>query len=122
MALTLISRSPRRVGVALTATGAGFYIPDEGYRALSGTKEYVKPPAGIWTVTIEGKTLSRVWFDSDQSVILAKDGKISFTRRFKGWDSMLVSADAAGTCVMVLEEAPPLRNCVLARLGVALWR
>lgn len=107
MALTLINRTARRVGVAMTATGAGFYTPDEGYKALSGTKEYVKPPAGIWVVTIEGKNLSRVWFDSDQSVILAKDGRIQFTRRFKGWDSMLVSADGAGTCVMVLEEAPP---------------
>ena len=125
MALTLISRTARRVGVAMTADGGLFY-PDADYKALSvntGHPARIMPPRGVWTVTVSGAAVTGVTPAIGQADILATNGEVKFTRYYTGSESMLVKTNTTGaTCTVVLEEAPPLRKCVLARLGVAPWR
>lgn len=124
MALTLISRSPRRVGIAMTATKDEFFYPDTGYGALNTGwhPAHIKVPKGVWTLTATGEALKSVWYQKTQVTSVATGGRFQVTRYFDGSENILVNATGPGTCTIVLEEAPPLRKCLLARLGVALWR
>lgn len=116
MALTLISRTARRVGIACTAMNGTYFYPNEGYRALTngtGHMARIRPPAGVWTVTVESAALQDVSPTLSSDRITAQDGRVTFTRYYDGAESMLVRTTKQGaTCTVVLEEAPPpLRNC-----------
>lgn len=126
MALTLISRNPRRVGIACTATDTAYFYPDDGYRALTtnaGHPARIMPPRGVWEVTITADSLRDVSPSLESKRVTPTGGRIQFTRYYTGEESMLIRTTEQGaTCTVVLEEAPPLRKSILARLGVALWR
>nr|DAL41074.1 MAG TPA_asm: hypothetical protein [Caudoviricetes sp.] len=126
MALTLVSRTARRVGIACTATDTVYFYPDEGYQAFTtnaGHSARIKPPRGVWEVTIDGDNLQDASPTLTSRRVTPTDGRIRFTRYYTGNESILIRPTEQGaTCTVVLEEAPPLRKCVLARLAVATWR
>ena len=111
MALTLVSRTARRVGIACTAKDTSYFYPDEGYQAFttgSGHFARIRPPRGVWEVTIDGDNLQ----DASPSLGLRRvtptDGRIRFTRYYNGDESILIRTTEQGaTCTVVLEEAPP---------------
>lgn len=112
MALNLVSGgNSGRVGIAMTAAGEGaFYEPIDGYGGRAGFSGDLAPqvmvPRGVWTVTVEGRGLVRVWVSTDET-LMARDGRVHFTRYFTGRDYFLAVAGAAGDCAVVLEEARP---------------
>ena len=125
MALTLINRTARRVGIACTAKDTAYFYPDEGYQAFTanaGHPARIMPPKGVWEVTITGDSLQDASPNLESQRITPTEGCIRFTRYDNGNEPILIRPTKQGaTCTVVLEEAPPpLRNCVLARLGVAL--
>lgn len=109
MALTLISRTARRVGIAMTATEAEFFYPDTGYGALNTGMHpaQVKVPKGVWTLTVTGEALKSVWYQKTRATGTATGGRYQVTRYFDGNEVILVNATGQGTCTVVLEEAPP---------------
>lgn len=111
MALTLIDRGARRIGIAMTAGANSLFYPDEGYKALSenaGHPARIMPPRGVWTITANGDAITGVTPSVGGSDILATNGGVKFTRYYTGAESMLVKTNTSGaTCTVVLEEAPP---------------
>ena len=126
MALTLINRTARRVGIACTATDTSYFYPDEGYKAFTtnaGHSARIKPPRGVWEVTIDGDNLQDASPKLGAKRVTPTGGRIRFTRYYTSDESILIRTTEQGaTCTVVLEEAPPpLRPRILARLGVAPW-
>ena len=77
----------------------------------------------MWEVTIDGDNLQDASPTLTSRRVTPTDGRIRFTRYYTGNESILIRPTEQGaTCTVVLEEAPPLRKCVLARLAVATWR
>ena len=109
MALTLINRTARRVGIAMTATEAEFFYPDTGYGALNtGTHPaQIKVPKGVWTLAVTGEALKSVWYQKTRAADAATGGRYQVTRYFDGNEIILVNATGPGMCTGVLEEAPP---------------
>ena len=127
MALTLINRGAKRVGIACTATDTSYFYPDEDYQAFTkgaGHSARIRPPRGVWEVTINGDKL----YDASPTLggkrAKPTGGRIQFTRYYSGDESILIRTTEQGAvCTVVLEEAPPLRLSVLARLaGWLAWR
>ena len=115
MAHTLISRSARRVGIACTAPNSSYFTPDAGYQGLTvnaGHEARIRPPKGIWTVVAEGEVAAVTPSISEAGKTNADNGMVRFTRAYNGAESMLIHPVKTGAkCTVVLEEAPPLRNC-----------
>lgn len=109
MALTLISRTARRVGIACTATDTSYFYPNEGYRALQGSHPArIRPPRGVWTVTVEGESINAVDAVVGQSTIKDVTMPLRFTHFYTGAQDILIRTTRQGaTCTVVLEEAPP---------------
>lgn len=111
MALTLINRSARRVGIACTATNTAYFYPDEGYQAFTtgaGHSARIRPPRGVWEVTIDGDNLQDASPSLGSVRVTPTDGRIQFTRFYTGDESILIRPTEQGaTCTVVLEEAPP---------------
>ena len=111
MTLKLISRTARRIGVAMTSSSGVLFYPDEGYKALSenaGHPARIMLPSGVWTVTASGDAITGVTPSVGSGDILATNGEVKFTRYYTGAESMLVKTNTPGaTCTVVLEEAPP---------------
>lgn len=111
MALTLINRTARRVGIACTATDTKYFYPDDGYKALTtnaGHPARIIPPRGVWEVTIDGDNLQDVSPSLGLRRVTPTGGRIRFTRYYTGEESMLIRPTEQGaTCTVVLEEAPP---------------
>ena len=125
MALTLINRTARRVGIACTATDTAYFYPDAGYRAFTtnaGHPARIMPPRGVWEVTIDGDNLQDASPSLASQRVTPTGGRIRFTRYYTGKEPILIRPTEQGaTCTVVLEEAPPLRNCKI--LGWwSLWR
>lgn len=120
MSLRLIGRSPRRIGVAMTAGSGGLFYPNEGYKGLSenaGHPARIMLPRGVWTVTASGDAITGTTPAVGSGDILATNGEVRFTRYYTGAESMLVKTNNSdATCTVVLEEAPP--PCVIAQF----WR
>lgn len=111
MALTLINRTARRVGIACTAMDTAYFYPDEGYRAFTtnaGHPARIKPPRGVWTITVESDKLQDASPTVTSHRVTPTDGRIQFTRFYTGDESILIRTTEQGaTCTVVLEEAPP---------------
>lgn len=111
MALTLINRTARRVGIACTATDTSYFYPDEGYQAFtkgSGHSARIRPPRGVWEVTIDGDNLQDASPTIGEKRVTPEGGRIRFTRYYTGDESILIRTTEQGaTCTVVLEEAPP---------------
>lgn len=112
MALTLINRTARRVGIACTATDTAYFYPDAGYKALTvnaGHPARIMPPRGVWEVTITGDNLQDASPSLSSQRVTPTDGRIRFTRYYTGEESILIRTTEQGaTCTVVLEEAPPV--------------
>ena len=111
MALTLINRTARRVGIACTATDTAYFYPDAGYKALTtnaGHPARIMPPKGVWEVTITGDSLQDASPNLESQRVTPTDGRIRFTRYYNGNEPILIRPTKQGaTCAVVLEEAPP---------------
>ena len=127
MALTLINRGAKRVGIACTATDTAYFYPDEGYQAFTsgaGHSARIRPPRGVWEVTIDGDNL----YDASPTLggkrAKPTGGRIQFTRYYSGDESILIRPTEQGAvCTVVMEEAPPQFPRILARLvGWSAWR
>ena len=111
MALTLINRGAKRVGIACTATDTAYFYPDEGYQAFTsgaGHSARIRPPRGVWEVTIDGDNL----YDASPTLggkrAKPTGGRIQFTRYYSGDESILIRPTEQGAvCTVVMEEAPP---------------
>lgn len=126
MALKLVSRGARRVGVAMTATDGSYFYPDEGYAGWQGSHPArIRPPKGVWTVTVEGSGVKSVDAVVGVKTLSEVTGRVQYTHAFTGSQDIIIRPlNQGATCTVVLEESPPLRNCVLARLTGwwSLWR
>lgn len=111
MALTLINRSARRVGIACTATDTAYFYPDEGYKAFTanaGHPARIMPPRGVWEVTITGDNLQDASPSLTSRRVTPTGGRIQFTLYYTGDEPILIRPTKQGaTCTVVLEEAPP---------------
>lgn len=110
MALTLINRTARRVGIACTATDTAYFYPDEGYRAFTtgaGHPARIMPPRGVWEVTITGDSLMDASPSFSAQRVNPTGGQIKFTYYYNGTEPILVRPTKQGeTCTVVMEEAP----------------
>lgn len=111
MALTLINRTARRVGIACTAKDTAYFYPDAGYKAFTanaGHPARIMPPRGVWEVTITGDSLQDASPSLASQRVTPVDGRIRFTRYYTGDELILIRPTEQGaTCTVVLEEAPP---------------
>lgn len=111
MALTLINRGAKRVGIACTATDTSYFYPDEGYQAFTtgaGHPARIMPPRGVWVVTIDGDNLKDASPTLGAKRATPTGGRIQFTRYYTGNESILIRPTEQGAvCTVVMEEAPP---------------
>lgn len=126
MALTLINRAGRTVGFTGTINSKNPSFLDSGsWKGQYSSR--ITVPAGTWLLnaTLEGDGVFRTYVEG-RGEIITNENSTSRVLQFDTPTDIYFEVanwtlEKDRKMLVTLTEAPPLRNCVLARLGVALW-